>query len=89
MELVKEITTKTYKCNETGCVAIFQEDIEQYHYRDEEEKIGHAKQMKDRGFEDGGQVEDNIGTVMNPDYVWFGSYYRLKEIKWNGMIILR
>lgn len=81
MQLVKEVTIKTYKYNETGGVAAFQEDIEQYHYRGEEEKISHAKQMKQKGFEDSGQVKENIGTIMNPNHVWFGSYYRFKEIK--------
>lgn len=81
MKLVKEITTKTHKYNESGDVTTVQEDIEQYHYRNEEEKIGHAEQMKDRGFKDSGQVKENIGTIMSPNLVWFGSYYRIKEIK--------
>ncbi len=81
MKLIKEITTKIYKCDKSGGVTTVQEDIEQYHYRDEEEKIGHTKQMKNRGFEDSGQVKENIGTIMSPNLVWFGSYYRIRKIE--------
>ena len=32
------------------------------------------------GYNDNGQVKKNLGTIMKPEYVWFGSYYKY-EIK--------
>ena len=80
MVLVKEITTKSYQYDENGNSTTLVEEIEQYHYRNEEEKSGHSKLMKERGFEDSGQVKENIGTIMQPKHIWFGSYYRYKRI---------
>lgn len=80
MQLVKEITTKTYRYDKQGVSSALVEEEEQYYYRNEEEKLGHAVQMKNEGFKDSGQVKENIGTVMNPELIWFGSYYRFKVI---------
>lgn len=80
MKLVKEFTTRTYKYNELGVATITLEEIKHYYYKDEEEKMKHAKRMADRGFKDSGQVRENIGTLMKPEYVWFGSYYRFERI---------
>ena len=53
--------------------------IEQYHYDSKEERDEHAKQMTEKGFEDSGQVKENVGTIMNPELVWFGSYYKYER----------
>ena len=82
MVLVKEIITKSYQYEENGSCTTFVEEIEQYHYRNEEEKNGHSQRMKKRGFEDSGQVKENIGTILKPNHVWFGSYYRYNRSKW-------
>lgn len=81
MVLVKEITTKSYQYDENGSCTAFVEKIEQYHYRNEEEKNEHSERMKEKGFEDSGQVKENIGTIMQPNHVWFGSYYRYNRSK--------
>ena len=80
MLLVKEITTKNYKYASNGTSNVYIEEIEQYHYKNEEEKLAHKEQMKEKGFEDSGQVKENIGSFSNPEYVWFGSYYRSRLI---------
>lgn len=81
MLLVKEITTKTYKYASNGISNTYIEEVEQYHYRNEEEKLAHKKQMEEKGFEDSGQVREDINhSIMNPEYVWFGSYYRSRLI---------
>lgn len=79
MRKAKEITTKTYKYNDKGGHDVLIEEIEEYYYENEEEKNEHSKNMKFRAFEDSGQVKININqSVMNPEYVWFGSYYRYR-----------
>lgn len=74
MQIVKEIETKTHSIDENGIEHILIEKIEQYHYASEEEKKEHSKEMQAKGFEDNGQVRTNIGSIMQPEYVWFGSY---------------
>lgn len=74
MQIVKEIETKTHSIDENGIEHILVEKIEQYHYASEEEKKEHSKEMQAKGFEDIGQVRTNIGSIMQPEYVWFGSY---------------
>lgn len=77
MRKAKKITTKTYRYDDKGNCDVFIEEIEQYYYDNEEEKNEHSKNMKLRAFEDSGQVKININeSVMNPEYVWFGSYHR-------------
>lgn len=36
----------------------------------------HKALMGADGYKDSGQIKENIGTVMQPKYVWFGSYYK-------------
>lgn len=43
--------------------------------------MGHKKQMEKIGFVDSGQKKENVGIIMNPIHVWFGSYYRYKEVE--------
>lgn len=77
MKIVKESIIKTHRySNDNSCGDILIETIEQYHYDSDEEKEKHKIEMELRGFEDGGQVRENIGTIMKPQYVWFGSYYK-------------
>lgn len=79
MRKAKESTTKTYIYNDKGDCDVFTEEIEQYYYDNVEEKNKHSKDMKLRAFKDSGQVKININqSVMNPEYVWFGSYYRYR-----------
>lgn len=39
--------------------------------------------MEDDGFIDSGPIKENIGTVMKPEYVWFGSYYKYDVVNRN------
>lgn len=34
------------------------------------ERNKHAEQMIKNGFKDSGQVKENVGTIMNPEFVW-------------------
>lgn len=76
MKLIKESTTKKYEYEKEKVISVLVEDIEQYYYNDKVEKEKHSKHMSDRGFSDSGQVKENIGTLVHPNLVWFGSYYR-------------
>lgn len=77
MRIVKENIIKTHRYdNDNSCSDILIETIEQYHYDSKEEKEKHKIEMKLKGFEDTGQVRENIGSIMNPIYVWFGDYYK-------------
>lgn len=78
MYIVKESITKKH-LYENGEHSSYTEVIEQYHYDSEEERNKHAEQMIKNGFKDSGQVKENIGTVMNPELVWFGSYYKYER----------
>lgn len=79
MRKAKEITTKTYRYDDNSDSDVLIEEIEQYYYDNEEEKNEHSKNMKFRAFKDSGQVKIDINqSVMNPEYVWFGSYYRYR-----------
>lgn len=77
MRVVKESVSKTYRYDDNGqSHDTLIEVVKQYHYDSEQEKINHQSEMESNGYEDSGQVRDNIGTIMNPIYVWFGSYYK-------------
>ena len=78
MKLKKEIQTKTYRED-----TILVETVKQYHYDSAEERASHLIEMERNGYQDSGQVQDNIGSFMKPKYVWFGSYYKIetKQIK--------
>lgn len=88
MQIVKEIETKTHSIDENGIKHILIEKIEQYHYASEEEKKEHSKEMQAKGFEDIGQVRTNIGSIMQPEYVWFGSYTKYVSMEKNNVIDL-
>lgn len=75
MRIVKESIIRRHSY-ENGEHSSYTEVIEQYHYDSEEERNEHAKQMTEKGFEDSGQVKENVGTFMNSEFVWFGSYYK-------------
>ena len=72
MRVIKESVIKKHSY-ENGDHSSYIELIEQYHYDSEEERNKHAEQMIKNGFKDSGQVKENIGTIMNPEFVWFGS----------------
>lgn len=78
MRITKESITKKH-LYENGEHSSYTEVIEQYHYDSREERNKHAEQMIKNGFKDSGQVKENIGTVMNPKLVWFGSYYKYER----------
>ena len=86
IQIKKESIIKTYREKD-----ILIETIKQFYYSTEEEKLEHCKLMKEDGFTDSGQVKENIGTVMQPELVWFGSYYKYDvvnghwtRISWKG-----
>lgn len=35
--------------------------------------------MQKLGYEDSGQQKENLGTLMQPKMVWFGSYYKYER----------
>lgn len=75
MQIIKESIIKKHSY-ENGEHRSYTEVIEQYHYDSEEERNEHAKQMIKNGFKDSGQIKENTGTIMKPEFVWFGSYYK-------------
>lgn len=75
MKFIKEIIIKKYREND-----ILIETIKQFYYDSEDEKIKHCSEMECNGYKDSGQVKENLGTIMKPEHVWFGSYYKF-EVK--------
>lgn len=73
MKLIKSIVTTTFQDNQT-----IKERVEQWHYDTEEERNKHSKIMDNVGYSDSGQVRQNVGTLTDPKYVWFGSYFKLE-----------
>lgn len=71
VQIKKETVVKTFRDND-----ILIEIIKQFHYSTEEEKMEHKKLMEADGYKDSGQVKENIGTITQPEHVWFGSYYK-------------
>lgn len=53
----------------------------QYNYDSEDEKEEHKKLMIKKGFEDSGQVKEMIGSLWNPEHIWFGSYSKTDRIE--------
>lgn len=78
MKIIKESIVKKHSY-ENGDHSSYTELIEQYHYDSEEERNKHADQMIKNGFKDSGQVKENVDTIMNPEFVWFGSYYKYER----------
>lgn len=75
MKLTEETVIKKYREND-----ILIKTIKQFYYDTEEEKAEHCKEMERDGYNDSGQVKKNLGTIMKPEHVWFGSYYKF-EVK--------
>lgn len=71
IQIKKETVIKTFRDDD-----ILIETIKQFHYSTEEEKMKHKVMMEADGYQDSGQVKDNIGTIMQPEHVWFGSYFK-------------
>ena len=84
IKIQKETVTKRYR--EDG---IYVETIIQFHYDTETEKLNHSKEMQKSGFEDSGQVRENVGDMLHPDYVWFGSYYKHIKVEDNVLPDMR
>lgn len=76
VKIQKETKIKTFRDN-----GVIIETIQQYHYETAKEKSDHKKIMEEKGFEDSGQVKENIGTIMQPNHVWFGSYFKVEEYR--------
>ena len=79
-KIKKETVIKTFRDND-----ILIETIQQFHYDTEEEKLEHKKMMEENGYKDSGQVKENIGTIMQPNYVWFGSYFKYERYCKSGV----
>lgn len=71
IQIKKETIIKSFRDND-----ILIETIKQFHYSTEEEKMEHKKLMEADGYKDSGQAKENIATLIQPEYVWFGSYYK-------------
>lgn len=50
------------------------EVVEEYHYDTEEERVSHSQYMVANGFSDSGKMMKNMGTMMYPEYVYYGKY---------------
>lgn len=74
-KLVKRITTEIFQDKGN-----FKETVVQYHYDTPEARAKHANEMLNKGYTDSGQVNENIGSIMNPQYVVFGSYYKVERV---------
>lgn len=83
MKLVKKRTDESYHYDGDSLKEVFTEEIKQYHYKDEEEKLGHSRIMQKLGYEDSGQQKANLGTLMQPKMVWLGSYYKYERSERN------
>lgn len=83
MKLIKKRTDESYYYEGDSLKEIFTEEIKQYHYKDEKEKLGHSRIMQKLGYEDSGQQKANLGTLMQPKMVWFGSYYKYERSERN------
>lgn len=84
IKIQKETVTKRYR--EDG---IYVETIIQFLYDTETEKLNHSREMQKSGFEDSGQVRENVGDMLHPDYVWFGSYYKHIKVEDNVLPDMR
>ena len=84
IKIQKETVTKRYR--EDG---IYVETIIQFHYDTETEKLNHSREIQKSGFEDSGQVRENVGDMLHPDYVWFGSYYKHIKVEDNVLPDMR
>lgn len=80
MKLVRKRIYEFYHYDGEQLDSVTKEEIRQYHYDSEYEKKEHAELMLAHGFEDSGQQKENIGSVMEPKYVWFGSYVKNTKI---------
>lgn len=76
IKIQKETITKRYR--EEG---IYEETLIQFHYDTEKEKYTHSREMQLKGFEDNGQVRENVGDIFEPEFVWFGSYYKHVKVE--------
>ena len=72
----KESKTVTYNKDYT-----YIEEICQYTYDSEEERIKHGIEMQNDGWSSTNQVKENFGTAFAPSYVWFGNYYKTSRRK--------
>lgn len=84
VKIQKETVTKRYKED-----SIYEETIIQFHYDTETEKLEHSREMQKNGFEDSGQVRENVGNMLHPEYVWFGSYYKHVKVEENVLPDMR
>lgn len=53
--------------------------IEEYYYDSEEEKSIHSRTMKNLGYEDSMQVNENMGSIYKPEYRLYGRYYKYEN----------
>lgn len=75
VKLKKEVVTKTYVND-----GVISETIMQFNYDTRKEREEHKKEMEARGWEDSEQVREHTGSIMNDEYVWFGSYHKREGI---------
>lgn len=73
MRLIRENITKEHKY-ENGIDTIYVKETKEYLYESEAEKREHAAKMLENGYIDSEREKINLGSVMEPRPVWFGSY---------------
>ena len=76
IKIIREQITRKFREND-----ILITTAKQFHYSTEEEKIKHKKLMEADGYADSGQMQENIGTITEPNYIWFGGYYKYETIE--------
>jgi len=71
MRKVKELKLKTYMKEGVSIETEYK-----YYYSSEEERLKHMKVMENKGYSVSCQEKENIGDIVNPNYVWVGIYYK-------------
>lgn len=79
MKLIKEITIKRHQYNKDEYLGCYTEEVRQYQYKNNKEKLNHSRQMQDDGYEDSGQQKINLGTVSKWNFVWCGVYTKITK----------
>lgn len=75
VRLTREIEIKTY-----GEYKTIVQEIKQFHYSSEEERNTHKAKMESEGYEDSGQIKENLGSIEKPNHVWYSSYTKCTTI---------
>lgn len=80
MKLIRRSSTETYYYNNDSIESTLKETVIEYCYNNETEKKIHKEKMEAAGFHDSGQEKNNTGTINEPEYVWYGRYWKSDRV---------